>query len=98
MKFETPNHKHNRPQIYFETLGGAIDAAIGGAQQDGAEFDLKELSAFMDQWIGGVSYGQTVRHSLPVFKLKGKLQYVRALTVVLYRMDSGRYELVSYIN
>lgn len=44
----------------------------------------------------GVSYGQTVSHSLPVFKWKGKLSYTRALTCVLYRMESGRYELTSY--
>lgn len=83
---------------YFKTLSAALDAAVGRATERGAEFDSKELSDFLDQWNGGVSYGQTVRHACPVFKLKGKLVYTRAMTVVLYRMESGNYELTTYIN
>lgn len=83
---------------YFKTLSAALNAAVGRATERGAEFDTKELCTFLDQWNGGVSYGQTVTHACPLFKLKGKLQYVRAMTVVLYRMESGNYELTTYIN
>lgn len=82
-----------KDENYFDTLTGALNVAVGRAIQKGYAFSDNELCAFLDQWNGGVGYGQTVRHACPVLG-KGN----RAMTVVLYRTEAGRYELTTYIN
>lgn len=85
-------------QIYHDTLAQALDAAYAHGVALGAEFDSAEANRWLAAFNGGVSYGQTQRASLPVLTLKGKPGKDRALTTVIYRMESGRYELVCYIN
>lgn len=87
-----------KPQIYFEMLTSALNEAFRLAYDQGCSFDNAEQDAFISRWNGGVNYGETVTHSCPVFKRKGKLEYVRHMTVVIYRMESGRYELTTYVN
>lgn len=82
---------------YFETEAEALDEAYGRAVADGAEFDSQEWERFVSTF-GPVSYGQTVRGTVLLFKHKGRFNYTRALTVVLYRLESGKYELTSYIS
>lgn len=45
---------------------------------------------------GPVNYGQTLRADLEIAKLKGKPTR-KWFHVSIYRMDSGRYEVTSYI-
>ena len=93
-------HQMSKDQIYFETLACALDAAYLRAANQGADFDSQEFDAFLSKWNGGVNYGETVTHSCPVFRWKGKIfnHSPRAMTVVIYRMESGRYELTTYVN
>lgn len=85
-------------QNYFDTLSSALDEAFHRAIQQGAEFDTKETEEFCASF-GPVNYGQTVRGALPAFKYKGRLfGHKRAMTVVICRMESGRYELTTYLN
>jgi hypothetical protein len=81
--------------VYFDTLGGALDAAYGAAVESGAELDITEWTRFVAEF-GPVAYGTTVSKSVLLFRWKGKLSYRYALTVVIYRMPSGRYEMTSY--
>jgi hypothetical protein len=85
-------------QTYHDTLAQALDAAYAYGVALGAEFDSQEANYWLAGFDGGVKYGETRRAALPVFKWKGKLSYNRALTTVVYRMESGRYELTCYIN
>lgn len=82
---------------YFETEAEALDMAVKRAMDLGAEFDTQELDRFLSNF-GPVSYGQTVRDSLLAFRYKGKLTTRRVLSVVLFRMESGKYELTSYLS
>lgn len=88
--------RENR-ENYFESLSEALNIAFGRAQDQGATFDDGELSRWFDKWNGGVTYGRTVTHSCPCLTFKGK-GTTRAMTVVIYRMESGRYELTTYVN
>lgn len=78
-----------RSQVYFETLGQAIDAAIFAAKERGFEVEQYPLS-------GGMKVGETNRQSLELSK-DGKQQR-QMLHIQIYRMDSGRYELNHYIS
>lgn len=82
---------------YFDTEATALDVAYGRAVAEGAEIDLVEWDRFISGF-GPINYGESKRGSVLLFKWKGKLNYKRALTVILYRMESGKYELTSYIN
>lgn len=82
---------------YFDTEAEALDMAVKRAIEAGAEFDTKELERFVFEF-GPVNYATTVRGTLPTFRFKGKLTTHRVLTVVLCRMESGKYELTSYLS
>lgn len=92
----TALNQPERTQNYFETLAGALNEAFRRAFEDGAAFDDHEIQKFLETF-GCVAYGQTVRNSVMPMKIKGKMNYSRAMTVVITRMESGKYELVSYI-
>ena len=82
---------------YFETLGAALDSFVAQTESKGAVFasaqpQVDVASAFN----GGVSYGQTVSRSFELATLKGKATK-RFAHAVVYRMESGRYELVNYV-
>lgn len=79
---------------YWETLGAAVHAFKERIKRDGGEF-LAE-GPIDGAFYGGVSYGQTVSKSFELVTLKGKATKKWA-HISLYRMDSGRYELTSYI-
>lgn len=50
-----------------------------------------------DLWsLGPVEYGQTKRADLGLVGIKGR-QTKKFFHVSVYRMDSGRYELTTYI-
>ena len=77
---------------YFETLSGAIDFARQEAVSKG--FTPMEI----DFWdLNHVHYSTTERRSIELIDAKGKLSK-KCLQLVIYRMESGKYELVNYIN
>ncbi len=85
---------------YFETLSSALDHVRQMAQQMGYEADDK---AIWDNFgTGGISYGQTKKGLIPLLKdgqpIIGKdgKELNRAISVAIYRMDSGKYELTAY--
>lgn len=48
-------------------------------------------------WTQSVPYGKSVRYNLELYTFNGNLAR-KGLTIVLYRMDSGKYELTYYLN
>lgn len=85
---------------YFETLSSALDHVRQMAQQMGYEADD---NAIWDNFgTGGISYGQTKTGTIPLLKdgqpIIGKdgKELNRAISVSIYRMDSGKYELTAY--
>ena len=78
-------------EIYFNTLGQALDAAFAKATKKGFEI-LQDDNKFIEP----CGYGQTTRESFLLVK-DGKLQR-KQLHIQFYRMESGTYELNSYIN
>jgi hypothetical protein len=84
-------------QIYFETLSEALDAFIQNTEDKGAVFASEQPQIHVaEKFNGGVSYGATVSRSFELATLKGKATRKFAHCVV-YRMESGRYELTSYV-
>ncbi len=80
---------------YFETLASALDAVKAKAAAKG--YTVDEDALWNEFGTGGIGYLQTKRANLPLLK-DGMPQKNRSISVVIYRMDSGKYELVSYIN
>ena len=81
-------------QTHFDLLGEAVDTAVERAEKRGYEVDSHEV--FTQLKTGGVGYGETARASITLYK-DGKEQR-KGLIVVIYRMETGRYELTTYIN
>lgn len=92
----------NKPDndTYFDTLAAALDHVRGMAAQLGYEVDDNEM--FNAFGTGGVSYGQTKKGLIPLLKngqpilSKSGQPINRAISVTIYRMDSGKYELTAY--
>ena len=85
---------------YFKTLSETLDYVRGVAEKMGYTIDEDEM--FTQFGTGGVSYGQTKRAHIPLLKdgkpILGKSgkPLGRGLNVIIYRMDSGSYELTLY--
>lgn len=76
---------------YFNTLSEAMDAGFAVAESRGFTIVGK------DQLItGGVGYTEARYWHYDVEK-DGKAQR-KSLHIVIYRMESGRYELTCYVN
>ena len=82
-------------EIYFETLGEAVRAFVTQMFERKAVLE-NEMDNIAAQFSGGVSYGQTVSRSFELLSYKGKVTKKYA-HCVLYRMESGRYELTCYV-
>lgn len=85
---------------YFETLSATLDYARLKAERMG--YTLDEDAIHFKFGTGGISYGTTksatidlLKDGQPIVGKSGK-PLNRALRVVIYRMDSGRYELTCY--
>ncbi len=80
--------------IYFDTLAGSVDGAEAAAANARAIFarptDLWNLVQ------DPLNYGQTRTADIELLSLKGKPTR-KYFHVVLWRLDSGRYELTTYI-
>ena len=81
-------------EIYFETLNGAIVAALSGAIANAAELDLQEHT--LDRLNSYMNYEETKEVHCPILAIKGK-PTKKWYHIVIYRMSSGRYELTNYI-
>jgi hypothetical protein len=82
-------------EIYFQTLSEALDSARRKAEKKG--YTVNEDDMFTHFGTGGISYGETKRANIGLL-VDGIPQPRRNLTIAIYRMDSGTYELTSYIN
>jgi len=88
------NEARYQPQNYHETLSSAIEDAINMAESLGYEVNKDDI--FSNFGTGGVGYGESKRGSIEIYK-DGKPQR-KMLQIIIYRLDSGKYELVTYIN
>ena len=81
------------PQIYFNTMGEAINAAIDRAKDKG--YIVTDETEDMTYWDAMLyeTY-QTKLYTL----YKNNVQSKKCLNISLYRMPSGNYELTTYIN
>lgn len=85
---------------YFNTLSEALDHVRQMARQLGYEVD--EDAMWSNFGTGGVSYGETKKGNIPLLKngepvlSKSGKELNRAMSIAIYRMDSGRYELTAY--
>ena len=75
---------------YFATMTAAIAEATTMAEQKGFN------PSFENIWPEAMYAGQSQKIHVPLFK--GSKEQRKMLQIVLYRMDSGTYELTSYIN
>lgn len=80
---------------YFETLSGALDSVRQKVERKGYTVDEDEM--FTQFGTGGISYGETKRANISLLK-DGIRTSRRNVTIAIYRMDSGKYELTAYIN
>lgn len=87
--------------MYFETLSDAVDAGIKRFQIEGAEFDEAEARRPFD--YDGIPYPQPGATSLPYkdsnfqfdkWKGRGTRKYGH---ITIWRHESGRYEMNSYV-
>jgi hypothetical protein len=81
--------------IYFETFAQAIDGATRRA--DASRALLARPADVWNLCQEPLNYGATRRESFELALLRDKPTR-KFFHVVLYRMDSGRYELTTYIS
>lgn len=80
---------------YFETLSDALDEASARLEKArGVLADPAWRSDFCNE--GPVNYGQTRARSFALASLKGNGTR-KGFHVTIYRLESGRYELTTYI-
>lgn len=79
---------------YFETLAGAVDAIFVNAYSDRGVFAKPTEVWSMCQ--DHLAYGQTRTGDFALESYKGK-PTKKFFHASIYRMDSGRYELTTYV-
>jgi hypothetical protein len=79
-------------ETYHNTLASALNEADKYVERKGLKFT--DETYFPDVTMGGISYGQTARLTRGIQREGKKKEDV--LIVVIYRMDSGKYELTMY--
>ena len=95
-----PSLNENSSDTYFETLSETLEYVREQVLKMGYTLDEDDLH--FQFGTGGVSYGQTKSAVIPLLKngepILGKSgkPLNRAVNIVIYRMDSGRYELTFY--
>lgn len=80
-------------QHYFDRLDQAVNAAVGRATEAGIE--LYEPASLCELCSRPLAYGDVARNCFEIQTVKGR----RTRTywqVIITRLDSGRYELVTY--
>jgi hypothetical protein len=85
----------NKTESYHETLTSLVD----DVQTNYLNLNGATSNEFANHLWQPVGYGETCRESFKLDSLKNKILGERArrfLQVTIYRMESGRYELVCY--
>ena len=78
--------------IYFDTQAAALQSVYDAIEARG-QYSI----VFPDRiWTEHVAYGTTVRYTLPLLVKRTGNPAKKCLHIVLYRLDSGRYELTHY--
>jgi hypothetical protein len=92
--------KEKENDTYFETLSQALDAVRDKATKMGYEANDDDI--FTNFGTGGISYEKTksaniglLKNGEPIMDKRGK-EMNRSLSVSIYRMPSGKYELTMY--
>jgi hypothetical protein len=80
-------------ETYHKTLASALSEAQNFVENRGYEFS--EETYFPDLTMGGVKYGETISSTRDIVEVGGKNRK-NTLVIVVYRMDSGTYELTMY--
>jgi hypothetical protein len=85
---------------YFESLSETLDEVRRKASSMGLELDEEEMWTHFG--TGGIPYGSTKSATIPllndgnpILDKRGNVAN-RAIRISIYRMDSGRYELIQY--
>lgn len=81
-----------QPKIYHETMGEAIQEAFEMAENKGWAVDK-----YTDQTLWEAMERETYQTKLFHLERSGRISK-QCLNITLYRMPSGKYELVTYIN
>lgn len=87
--------KPQQNDTYFDTLSAALDAVRTKVEERG--FTVDEDVMFTQFGTGGIGYGETKRANIPLLR-NGIPDKRRTVTIAIYRMDSGKYELTAYLN
>jgi hypothetical protein len=78
-------------ETYFKTQAGALEYVFDIV---GQKYDIRFPENI---WTQHIPYGKSVRYNLELYTFNGNLAR-KGLTIVLYRMESGSYELTYYLN
>jgi hypothetical protein len=84
----------NIDQNYFATLGAALEAHIARVHRAGGVFADNAEEMYM--FISPISYGQSAYDHRELASLKGR-KTTKAAHFAIFRMETGTYELTSYI-
>jgi len=87
--------KVQQNDTYFETLSATLDAVRERVEKKGYTVDEDEM--FTQFGTGGINYLETKRATISLLK-NGIPDKRRSVTIAIYRMDSGKYELTAYMN
>ena len=87
--------KVQQNDTYFETLSAALDAVRERVEKKGYTVDENEM--FTQFGTGGINYLETKRVTIALLR-NGIPDKRRSVTIAIYRMDSGKYELTAYMN
>lgn len=79
---------------YFETLAGTLDAVIDRALKSGIV--LTRLSDVWSMCQEPLSYGQVRRADFSIDSIKGA-KTKKFFHAIITRLDTGRYELLTYV-
>jgi hypothetical protein len=79
-------------ETYFETQQSALDYSHSMAISKGYDPQYPDYL-----WTEHVAYGTTVKYCLPLVVIKTGNRAKKYLHISLYRMDSGRYELTTWL-
>ena len=82
----------NNSQTYFETQAAALDYVLESIIEEN-RYDVLYPNCF---WVDHVAYGETQRYQLDLLVKKTGHNARKSLHIILYRMNSGKYELTFY--
>jgi hypothetical protein len=82
----------NKTTIYHETLSSVID----DVRDNFLSVNNIEVPSFESYDWDAVGYGETSRNSFQIEKLNNR-KTKKYFHIIIFRLDSGRYELTCYV-